>query len=216
MDDVEELRIEADSPTPGVARSGARVLEDGGILVHPTSTVYGLGSGSEEGEAEVERLKDRPGGRPLLRIAYDLEILRGERPGLVWTPEAGRLAREFWPGPLTLVLEDGSDEGLGVRVEAHPITRAVLRVWGRTLSSTSLNRSGEPPATTPSKVRSALARFREPRVPIRWLDAGDLPGGPPSTVLSLRKGRPRLLRRGAVGRGALERTLGCAVEVAGG
>lgn len=208
MADRDLVRIEAGAATAEVGRAGAQVLADGGILVHPTTTVYGLGGGTDAVDAEVARLKDRSPDRPFLRIAHDVDTLRRERPNLRWTPEAERLAREFWPGPLTLVLDDGSEAGLGVRVEAHPVTRAVLRTWGRTLSSTSLNLSGEPPATSPVEVRRTIASFPEPRVRVGWLDAGDLPGGRPSTLLSLRAGTPRVLRRGVLDRSSIEAVLG--------
>lgn len=208
MADVEVERVEAATPGPDVTRAGHRVLEAGGLLVHPTSTVYGVGGGSVETDTEVARLKDRPADRPFLRIAHDVEALRRERPELRWTSDAERLARKFWPGPLTLVLDDGTDRGLGVRVEAHPVTRAVLHRWGGSVSSTSLNRSGDPAATTPSGVRDTLDALPRPRLPTVWLDAGKLPGGPPSTLLSLRHPTPRLLRSGAVEPRAIEQALG--------
>lgn len=208
MPDVEVERVEAATPDPDVTRAGHRLLEAGGLLVHPTSTVYGLGGGSVEADAEVARLKIRPADRPFLRIAYDVEALRREHPDLRWTSDAQRLARRFWPGPLTLVLDDGTDQGLGIRAEAHPVTRAVLRRWGGSVSSTSLNRSGDPAATTPSGVRDTLDALPRPRLPTVWLDAGELPGGPPSTLLSLRHSRPRLLRSGAVEPHAIEEALG--------
>lgn len=208
MPDAEVQRIEAATPGSDVARAGHRVLECGGLLVHPTSTVYGLGGGSVEADAEMARLKDRPAGRPFLRIVHDVETLRTERPDLRWTSDAERLASRFWPGPLTLVLDDGTDRGLAIRVESHPVTRAVLRRWGGSLSSTSLNRSGDPAATTPSEVRDTLDALPRPALPTVWLDAGELPGGPPSTLLSLRHRTPRLLRSGAVEPQAIEQALG--------
>lgn len=211
MPESEVERVAAPSPGSDVTRAGHRVLEGGGLLVHPTSTVYGLGGGSVEADVEVARLKNRPADRPFLRIAYDVESLRRERPDLRWTSDADRLARSFWPGPLTLVLDDGTDRGLGVRVEAHPVTRAVLRRWGGSVSSTSLNRSGDPAATTPSEVRETLDALPRPRLPTVWLDAGELPGGPPSTLLSLRHPTPRLLRPGAVESRAIEDVLDRAV-----
>lgn len=207
MPDAEVERVEAATPGPAATRAGHRVLEGGGLLVHPTSTVYGLGGGSVEADAEVARLKDRPAGHPFLRITYDVKALRRERPDLRWTSDADRLARRFWPGPLTLILDDGTDQGLGVRVEAHPVTRAVLRRWGGSVSSTSLNRSGDPAATTPSEVRETLDTLPRPRLPTLWLDAGELTGGPPSTLLSLRYPTPRLLRSGAVALRAIEEAL---------
>lgn len=187
---------------------GAEVLAAGEILGHPTQTVYGLGAGPAGLDAEIGRLKGRSGTTPLLRLGPDVETILQAHPDLQWGEKAARLAEVFWPGPLTLVLPDGTPTGLGVRVEGHPLTRRVLEVHGGTMSSTSLNRTGRPPARTPGEVREALAAMPAAGTAVTWLDAGDLPGGAPSTVVSLREGRPRLLRAGAVDPERVERRLG--------
>lgn len=189
-------------------RAAAEALSGGAILAHPTETVYGLGALSPELDAEIARVKGRPDDRPLLRIGPDAETVRRRHPGLSWGEAAERLASAFWPGPLTLVLDDGSPHGQGVRVEGHPLTRRVLEILEETMSSTSLNPSGERPAATPGEVREDLRNLPEPRAPVAWLDAGSLAGGPPSTLVSLRGEPPRLLREGAIGRDRVERALG--------
>lgn len=181
------------------AATAAEALGRGAVLAHPTATVYGLGGGTPGADARVRRLKGAPDDRPLLRLAADAASLRESHPTLRWTDAAERLAESFWPGPLTLVLDDGGPTGIGVRVEGHPDTRAVLAAWGGTMSSTSLNRTGGTPAAASGEARQALDCLPEARgEPVLWIDAGDLPGGPPSTLVSLRKGPPRLLRAGAV------------------
>lgn len=195
--------------------AGAAALEAGGILVHPTETVYGLGAGPRELDDEIARLKGRPPDRPLLRVAADVEALRRAHPELEWDGRARELGARFWPGPLTLVLPDGSGSGLGVRVEGHSLLRAVLREWGGTMSSTSLNLSGEEPARTTREARDVLDAMPEAEVDVTFLDAGDLSPSPPSTVVSLTGVRPRLLREGAVGREALEECLGGPLETGG-
>ena len=191
------------------AAAAAKALGGGEVLAHPTETVYGLGAGTPSGDDRIRALKGRDGDVPLLRLAHDVDALRAAHPELRWSGEADVLAKAFWPGPLTLVLDDGGPRGLGVRVEGHPATRAVLAAWGSTMSSTSLNRSGDPPAATAAAVRRELERLTAgDGVSIHWLDAGDLPGGPPSTLVSLRGERPRLLRAGAVAAGRIEDVLG--------
>ncbi len=183
-------------------------LRGGGLLVHPTESVYGIGGVPRALDDEIARLKGRAVDRPLLRLAGSRDALRRSHPGLQWSRDAQALADAFWPGPLTLVLDDGSESGLGVRVEGHPLTRRVLRDLGDTMSSTSLNRSGEEPASTEKEVRRALEAMPPAEVPVFRLTAGTLPGPPPSTVLSLRGGRPRLLREGAVPRERIADRLG--------
>lgn len=188
------------SVRPGDVRRAAEALARGAILAHPTSTVYGLGALDPSLDGVIAALKGREAGKPLLRIAASPEALRAAHPELVWDGRAARLAESFWPGPLTLVLPDGSPSGLAVRVEAHPATRAVLRELGDvTMSSTSLNPSGSPAARTPADVRRFLSAL-EPSGPEVWfLDAGPLSPSAPSTILSLLEEVPRLLREGAVG-----------------
>lgn len=186
------------------AGDGARVdeavgaLRSGELLVHPTTSVYGLGGVPAELDAEIARLKGRSEGRPLLRVGDSAESIRRAHPRLRWTDAAETLAAALWPGPLTLVLDDGSEQGLGVRVEPHPLTRGVLRRLEATMSSTSFNRTGEAPARTPEEVRRTLAAMPSPGRPVAWLEAGELPGPPPSTVLSLRGGEAAVLREGAL------------------
>lgn len=191
------------------AAEAARHLAAGGILAHPTSTVYGLGADARpELDAEVSRLKRRPPERPLIRLAADAEAVRARLAPGAWDRRAQRLADAFWPGPLTLVLEDGTPHGLAVRVDAHPVVRRVLALHGGLVSSTSLNRSGEAPVRTPEGVRRVLASLPAARRPVVFLAAGALPPSAPSTLLSLR-GRPaRLLRPGAVPAERLEACLG--------
>lgn len=203
-------RVDAGEPgawSGTAVRRGAEALGEGGILGHPTATVYGLGAGPRRLDGEIARLKGRAPGPPLLRLGPDVETLRRVHPELRWSPRARRLAGTFWPGPLTLVLPDGTGTGLGVRVEAHSLTRGVLEAYGGTMSSTSLNVSGRRPARTPLEVREALVAMPASAVPVTWLDAGPLPGSPPSTVLSLVGGEPELLREGAVAAPRIEACL---------
>lgn len=194
-------------------RSAAVALAEGAILAHPTETVYGLGGLSRKLDAVVARLKGRTADRPLLRIGPDVATIRTLHPDLRWSETAERLADAFWPGPLTLVLDDGGGpDGTGVRAEAHPMTRRVLEMLEATMSSTSLNRTGEAPAAGPAEARAALEAMPRVEVPVVWLQAGELAGAPPSTVVSLRDGAPRILREGAVGARRLEEVLGREVD----
>lgn len=188
-------------------RAAAEAIAEGAILAHPTETVYGLGALSPELDEAIARLKGRTADRPLIRIGPDAATLRADHPDLRWDEAAERLARAFWPGPLTLVLGAGEPEGLGIRVEGHPLTRRVLETVEATMSSTSLNRAGEAPAADPDGVRTALEAMPGTEIPVAWLDAGELSGGPPSTVVSLLGERPRLLREGAVAAHRLEEVL---------
>lgn len=175
-----------------------RALEAGAVLVHPTSTVYGLGGRpGPRVDAEVARLKGRE-GIPLIHLGADVEEIRHALPHLAWTESARRLAERFWPGPLTLVLDDGTPTGLAVRVDGHPVLRKLLARAGGLMTSSSLNLTGEPPALKRDDARRAIERLAPGGLSIGWLDAGDLAPSAPSTLISLRAGRVDLVREGAV------------------
>ena len=191
-------------------RRAVEVLQAGGVLAHPTQTVYGIGGAARpEVDLRVATMKGRELERsPLLRIASDAEHLRLAFPDLVWTPEAERLALRFWPGALTLVLEDGSPRGTAVRVEGHPVMRAVLMAWKAPIGSTSLNISGEPPAVTAGQAERCLDAMTGVDATVLLLDSGDLAGPPPSTLVSLLGPVPTVLREGVVSSAAIEGCLG--------
>lgn len=196
-----------------VVAEAAAALGRGEVLAHPTETVYGIGGATQRADGRVRALKGRPEDAPLLRLAHDVDALRASHPSLRWSGAATELAGAFWPGPLTLILDDGSARGLGVRVEGHPLTRSVLAAWGGTMSSTSLNPTGEDPAAKASEARAALDGLAGDGGPaVLWLDAGDLPGGRPSTLVSLRDPEPRLIREGAIDADRLAAVLGREID----
>ena len=189
-----------------------RALAAGAILAHPTTSVYGIGGAAADSAMRVSTMKERDGSVPILRLVRDSTSLRALHPEMRWTAEADRLAHALWPGPLTLVLDDGTAAGIAARAEAHPLTRRLLERFDGEIGSTSLNLTGEPSATTLVEARRALHAMADPGVEVILLCAGDLPGPPTSTLLSLRGERPRLLRAGAVTRSVIETALGREIE----
>ena len=184
-----------------IARAAA-CLRAGGIVVYPTETFYGLGSLASRPDAlaRLAAAKLRPLGKPLPLIASDVEQV--EEVASLASPLARRLARRFWPGPLTLVLPAlaGLDETLtggtgsiGVRVPGSDIARALAAQAGGALVSTSANFSGEPPPTRLSDLSPGLLARVD-----AVLDGGEAPGGLASTVVLLDLGTLRLVRAGVV------------------
>ncbi|MEN8374702.1 MAG: Sua5/YciO/YrdC/YwlC family protein [Gemmatimonadota bacterium] len=185
-------------------------LVGGGLLAYPTETVYGLGGLlSDEGLTSLAALKARPRDKPFLLLLRD----RSEAGALSWTPAAELLADSFWPGPLTLILDDpegafpagarADDGGVAIRVSPHPAVRDLLEVAGGPLTSTSANRPGERPARSVEDL-SWLAESRAGELLV--LDAGRLPEAHPSTIVDCR-GRPRLIRPGAIEEGRIRSAL---------
>ncbi len=178
---------------------------EGGLLAYPTETVYGLGSlPHPEPLRRLAEVKGRQEDKPFLLLVKgweDAEELR-------WTAAAHRLARRFWPGPLTLVLADpgerfpqglrGPGGGVAVRVSPRREVSVLLDALGEPLTSTSANRSGEPPLVDPGEVIRLLTALGEAGGPWLFVDGGVLPPSPPSTVVDCTEDEPRILRWGAV------------------
>ncbi|WP_420447942.1 L-threonylcarbamoyladenylate synthase [Candidatus Palauibacter sp.] len=174
------------------------LLDAGRVVAHPTSTVYGLGGRPRpDVDARIAAIKRRQPG-PLIRLAASREALVEALPAARWTEAARRLADAFWPGPLTLVVEDGSDTGVAVRVDPHPVVRRLLELAGGMMTSTSLNLTGRPPARTSAEARAALSAIGSDGGTMGWLDAGDLAGSVPSTLVRMAGGAADVLREGAL------------------
>lgn len=206
----EELEIGPGEASRRTAcRRAARAVESGRVLAHPTGTVYGLGGlPTRQLDSRVASLKGRsPAESPLLRVARDIATLRRDLGDIRWDDRAERLAATFWPGPLTLVLPDGSALGTAVRVEGHAILRQVLLWLDGVISSTSLNEAGQPPAQTAAEARLILRELPDDEEPIVFLPSGDLPGPPPSTLVSLLGPATDVQRRGAIDEAAIRACL---------
>lgn len=172
-----------------------RDLSNGAVVVVPTETVYGLICRADSVEA-IERLyemKGRPREKPFALFVSGIEDLAE------WafsTPQAEALAKRFWPGPLTMVLKAKPgcpaerDGGVGARSPAHDLVQALIRECGDALVNTSLNQSGQPPACSLEDAAEVVELAD-------WaFDQGALPRRPPSSVVDLRDGEPKLLREG--------------------
>lgn len=211
------LTIDCMHPQREVVARAAAVVRDGGTVAFPTETVYGLGADATS-VAAVQKIfaaKGRPAGNPLIVHVTDAAAAR--RYVAAWPPAAERLARRWWPGPLTLVLPKsaaipdvvtGGGPTVALRAPAHPVARALIAAAERPLAAPSANRSTRVSSTTAEHVRQAL----DGRIDM-LLDGGPTPGGLESTVVDLsRPDGVRLLRPGPVDVRDLEAELGCRLE----
>jgi L-threonylcarbamoyladenylate synthase len=188
-------------------------LRRGELVGMPTETVYGLAADAGDAAAvgRVFLAKGRPRFNPLIVHVADADVAAsvGDLP-----PGALKLAAEFWPGPLTMVVPkragapvaDLALAGLtsvAIRMPAHPVARALIREFGGPLVAPSANRSGHVSATTAAHVAGDLGD----RVAV-ILDAGASAIGLESTIVGFAGERPVLLRAGAIPRAAIEEVLG--------
>ena len=192
--------------------AAASVLKSGGLVLYPTETFYALGALPGIGEA-VERvfaIKGRDAGKPLPLIASDLQAILGAALG--WSESAAALARVFWPGPLSIVIPAGASlpsvlhartGKIAVRISSHPVASLLAHLSGGLIVSTSANRAGRLPAKSPETLEDDLL----PAVDV-LLDAGNLPGGLPSTVVDVAVQPAALLRAGRIAWEDVQRVLG--------
>ncbi|MCC7519700.1 MAG: threonylcarbamoyl-AMP synthase [Verrucomicrobiae bacterium] len=179
------------------ANEAARVfaveaLRRGELLIFPTETVYGIGADAQNAAA-AERLtvaKGRPLGKPFQWLVATPEIAR--RGSSFWDPRAERLARAFWPGPLTLVVPAG-ERSVGWRVPRHTWLLELLHAWGGALMASSANLTGLPPPKACAEAVRGLGGSVSLAV-----DGGILPPGEASTVVEFTPEGMRLLRSGAI------------------
>ncbi|HEX3701324.1 MAG TPA: L-threonylcarbamoyladenylate synthase [Phenylobacterium sp.] len=199
------------TPSPDIA-AAARALREGGLVIAPTETVYGLAADAANAcaVAAVYQAKGRPSFNPL--IAHVADVAAARRIAQ-FNDQAEALAARFWPGPLTLVLPVGDREAVcdlaragldtvAVRAPAHPVMQALLRAFAGPVVAPSANRSGRPSPTT---FADAIAETGAAAAAA--LDGGACEIGLESTVVALLD-RPRLLRPGAVTRAEIAAVVG--------
>ncbi|OAO05147.1 threonylcarbamoyl-AMP synthase [Sphingomonadales bacterium EhC05] len=203
--------IDASQGRYGMASIGDAVqrLQQGDIVAVPTETVYGLAADSTNAAAvaQIYRTKGRPDFNPLIVHVPDLAAAR--RLGQ-FDPLAEKLAREYWPGALTLVVLKTDDcpvapavtaglDTIALRCPAHPVMRELLNQSGLNLAAPSANASGGISPTTAAHVQRSLAD-NAPMI----LDGGPCQDGLESTIIAIRADGFQLLRPGPIALEALE------------
>jgi L-threonylcarbamoyladenylate synthase len=194
-----------------VARAAAR-LKAGEVVALPTETVYGLAANAFDAVAvrRIFELKGRPEHNPIIVHVASREMAMDCV--TEWSDSAERLAKAFWPGPLTLVLPKSSKvpdivtaagSTVGVRWPSHPFIQAVIRECGFPLAAPSANFSNQLSPTNAEHVRKSFAE----KIPL-IVDGGQAQVGIESTVIDLSVRPPRLLRPGIIHRESLAAVVG--------
>lgn len=192
--------------------AAVEVLRRGGLVALPTETVYGLAADacSEAAVRRIFAVKGRPSTHPVI-------VHLGEAAWLdEWAvnvpPLARDLARSFWPGPLTLILErspkaidavTGGASTIGLRMPKHDLALEVIRAFGGALAAPSANRFGRVSPTTAAHVREDLGGDVD-----LVLDGGPCEVGIESTIVDLSSPEPAIVRPGAVTREDIELVAG--------
>ena len=195
--------------TTDTLKSAALSLKNGQLVAFPTETVYGLGADASSADAVVRiyEVKGRPSDHPLIVHIASMDAIAHWATDI---PEyAITLARDFWPGPMTLVLKrsdlakdfiTGGQDTVGLRVPAHPIALALIKefnaIGGYGIAAPSANRFGAVSPTTAQAVEEELAEYLDEQDLI--LDGGPCLVGVESTIIDCTGPTPMLLRLGAI------------------
>ncbi len=203
-------------PTHENIKLAAEVIKEGGLVVFPTETVYGLGANAldEVAVKKVYEAKGRPSDNPMIvHIARASDIGQTTR---MLSPDIVNLIDNFWPGPLTLIVKSkdtipkvtrGGLETVGVRLPDNEIARELIELSGVPIAGPSANISGRP---SPTRVEHVIEDL-DGRVDI-ILKGGDCRVGIESTVLDVSGDKLMVLRPGLITADQLEAAVGKKVE----
>ena len=191
-------------------KAAARSIADGHLVAFPTETVYGLGADAtnQSAVAKIYKAKGRPADHPLIVHIASIDAI-GD-----WAEDiseyAINLARDFWPGPMTLIFKrsalakdfvTGNQETVGLRVPNQPIALALLKEFeklgGKGIAAPSANRFGAVSPTTAQAVRDELADYLDEASDV-ILDGGPCQVGVESTIIDCTSDTPQILRLGAI------------------
>jgi L-threonylcarbamoyladenylate synthase len=208
-----------------MADTAANLLA-GNLVAFPTETVYGLGADASNAEAvaRIYSVKGRPADHPLIVHVASMDAL-GD-----WAADvpayAIALARDFWPGPMTLIMKrsalagdfvTGGQGTVGIRVPDHVVALGLLeafaRAGGRGVAAPSANRFGNVSPTTAQAVADELSAYLSDADQI--IDGGACAVGVESTIIDCTGDAPRILRPGAVTVAMIEESTGLSVSIDG-
>jgi L-threonylcarbamoyladenylate synthase len=195
------VRIDSSDPDPNHIRMAAVTLQQKGVLVFPTSGLYGLGADAFCIEAvhRVFAIKHRPAHKPLLVLLSGVDDIAKVVPTV---PDHASLLLGLWPGGITFIFKagdwvpailTGGTGTIGVRIPAHPVAKALVEQFGGPITGTSANVSGLPAASSVIGLDPEISRQVD-----MVLDAGNLAGGLGSTVVDVTEWPVRVVREGSV------------------
>ena len=209
--------------TASVIKDVAASLMNGNLVAFPTETVYGLGANAtnKDAVARIYEVKSRPVGHPLIVHISSIEHLNK------WARDipdyAIKLARAFWPGPMTLILPrtelakdfiTGGQDNVGIRVPSHTVALELLKEFeaqgGLGVAAPSANRFGAVSPTTANAVMTELADFLSLNDQI--LEGGACLVGVESTIIDCTQSKPSILRPGAITKEFIEKILGFPID----
>lgn len=204
---MQTISLKADQKA--AVEQAAQVLRQGGVVVIPTETSYGLSCDPRNLAAlgKIYRIKGRDASKALPLVACSVEQVKE----LFNIPQAVEvLVAKYWPGPLTVLLEPKDmnlrrslpvfKDGLAaIRVSSHPFVQQLTREYGFPLTATSANMSNDKPCFSSAEVSRVFEALDKSRQPDVLIDGGELPVSEPSTIVKVdQSGKIEVIRQGAI------------------
>ena len=212
------------NPTHDEIKKAANALKDGHLVAFPTETVYGLGADAtnEKAVSRIYSVKGRPTDHPLIvHISSSNQL---DKWAINIQEYAIKLAKEFWPGPMTLIVQrsnlaknfiTGKQDNVGIRVPKHPVALELLsefeKLGGFGIAAPSANRFGAVSPTSCSAVHEELGDFLSKKDSI--LEGGACLVGVESTIIDCTHGAPVILRPGFLTSESIEKCIGIEVKL---
>lgn len=190
-----------------------REIQKGKIVAFPTDTVYGLGASIEHIESvrRVFEVKERPLDSAIIILIDDISSM--ERLAFVENPKVYDLAKEFWPGALTLIMPkkdlvdpviSAGGSSVGLRIPDNDIARELIKYSGGALATPSANKNGQ---LSPTRAEHVLSQFSEGEIDY-LVDGGKTKKSIESTILDMTCNPPKILRNGGVSKEKIEKIIG--------
>ncbi|MBA4311912.1 MAG: threonylcarbamoyl-AMP synthase [Chlorobiaceae bacterium] len=185
-----------------IAREAARWIQEGGIILYPTDTIYGIGCDAfnEKAVEKIFKIKERSASNPALMLASSAAMVQSLVAEM--SPLAIQLMKIFWPGPLTLLFKPkkimprlliSEDNKIGIRIPDHQFCLFIIEQCNTPIVSTSANLSG---IQTSGKI-SELKKIFFGKVDL-IIDSGDLENVTPSTIVDVTAEPPAVVREGVI------------------
>lgn len=180
----------------------AKMIKEGGIVIFPTETVYGIGTNglNEKAVKQLYEVKQRPLNKPISLLVNSIEMI--EQVAKDITDIEYELIKEFFPGPLTIILKKkdivpniltANQDTVGIRMPANKIVIKLIEYAGIPIATPSANISGRPSGTN---IKDIMEDF-DGKVDY-FVDGGPSKIGRASTIVKIEKGIPKILRKGAI------------------
>ena len=180
----------------------AKIIKEGGIAIFPTETVYGIGTNglNEEAVKQLYEVKQRPLNKPISLLVNSIDMIEEIAKDI--TDIEYELIKEFFPGPLTIILKKNNivpniltanQDTVGIRMPANKIAIKLIEYAGVPIATPSANISGRPSGTN---IKDIMEDF-DGKVDY-FVDGGPSKIGRASTIVKVEKGIPKILRKGAI------------------